>query len=394
MPIGCAGSSPALRTAFHVNVGRVNDCMCGGWGRLMRVTLLHATLLCAAPALAQDAAIANEHELRQKAKQHFEQGVADYESARYEQALANFQEAHRLRPHPLVHVNIANCYDQLRKPLQSIFHFERFLESEAGTPGQRHEVTTALERLRAQVGRLLLRISPDGATVTIDHGEQRRAPLLEPIQLEAGEHQLQVRLEGYKTLERAVRVRGDSTYELNVTLERAGEGDGAGVLSITKIEDPEPAAASTAPVAAEATASAEPVHARDTHRVTDSQALGGFPDGVWVAGGVAAGLAATTLVVGVLALSADAEFEDQRARLALAATPNERVALYADASDAADRAQTLAVTTDILLAMTAAGAALTTYLALTHDGGPDTAGASLTPVLARDGAGMHLRAAF
>ena len=78
--------------------------------------------------------------------------VADYDAGRYDQALANFQEAFRLRPHPLVNVNIANCYDKLGKPLQAIFHFERFLEAEAGTPAQRAEVTSALERLRKQVG--------------------------------------------------------------------------------------------------------------------------------------------------------------------------------------------------------------------------------------------------
>ena len=105
-----------------------------------------------------------------------------------------------------MNVNIANCYDKLGKPLLAIFHFERFMEAKAGSPAQQAEVTAALARLRKQVGTLVLRVTPDGALVIVDREQQRRAPILEPMQLQAGEHTLEVQLEGYATVERKVIV--------------------------------------------------------------------------------------------------------------------------------------------------------------------------------------------
>src|SRR6185295_4101772 len=146
------------------------------------------------PAVSSTAHAQSAEETKARAKALFEQGVADYDAGRYEQALASFQEAYRIRPHPLVNVNIANCYDKLGKALQAVFHFQRFLESDAGSPAQRDEVNKALERLTQQVGKVLLRITPDGALAIIDQGEQRKSPILEAIQLESGKHDLEVKL--------------------------------------------------------------------------------------------------------------------------------------------------------------------------------------------------------
>jgi len=136
-----------------------------------RNLIARAGLFALALALAGLAATAHAQDAdsgRENAKAFFERGVADYASGQYAAALGNFQEAYRVRPHPLVNVNIANCYDKLGKPLQATFHFQRFLESDAGTPAQRDEVQAAIERLKQQIGKLVLRITPDGALAIID----------------------------------------------------------------------------------------------------------------------------------------------------------------------------------------------------------------------------------
>ena len=78
-----------------------------------------------APGQAQ-AQPQGEEAIRARAKQLFEAAVVEYDAARYAPALVGFQEAFRIRPHPLVRVNMANCYDKLGKTLQAIFHFEQF----------------------------------------------------------------------------------------------------------------------------------------------------------------------------------------------------------------------------------------------------------------------------
>jgi tetratricopeptide (TPR) repeat protein len=366
----------------------------GGW--LLFVLLLGAHAAHAQPAAP--AATPAEEEQRAQAKQRFEQGVADYDAGRYEQALANFQEAYRLRPHPLVNVNIANCYDKLGKPLQAVFHFERFIDAQAGTPEQRTEVVNALERLRKQIGQLLLRVTPDGATVTIDQGEQRRSPIMEAIKLEGGKHTIEVRLAGYRTLQRSVTVRGGTTLELNLALER--ESEAPEVLSVTPAPAPAPAPEPTATAAAPA-APATQAPLRDTDLSTEPPAQGGdVPTSVWIAGGISAGLGVAALVTGVMALSADSDFESRADQLRLATNQRAKVMIYEQASDAADDAQALALTTDILLVATALGVAVTTYLALSHDGGAETEAApaaphaTLAPVLGRHTAGVQLRATF
>ncbi|HET8931793.1 MAG TPA: hypothetical protein VFN67_00065, partial [Polyangiales bacterium] len=51
-----------------------------------------------------------------QARELFQSGVERYEAGQYPQALSDFERAYALKPHPLVQVNIANCYDKLNQP--------------------------------------------------------------------------------------------------------------------------------------------------------------------------------------------------------------------------------------------------------------------------------------
>ena len=356
----------------HVSVGRVKR----GWLNTGPWWLAAALLvLCGrVPAYAQGASApaGSEEARRAEAKQRFEQAVQDYDAGRYDQALANFQEAFRLRPHPLVNVNIANCYDKLGKPLLAIFHFERFVEAKAGTPAQQAEVSAALVRLRKQVGTLVLRVMPDGALVIIDREQQRRAPVLEPMLLQAGEHSLEVRLEGYAPVERKVIVTGGATFELDIALERThAEPPPLAIAPATESAagDPaEPLPAVAPPPAAVAVPTAEPASTELTAPAPPPPATRRSRKGAWIAGGIAASLLVTGTVTGVLALGADGDYKDARERWVAAASPNDRVTAYNDAADAEDRAQTLALTTDVLIGAALVGGAISALLFLTTGG--------------------------
>ena len=106
---------------------------------------------------------------REQARAQFERGVGLYEAQDYAGALAAFQEAYRIAPHPTVRVNMANCYEHLNRPIEAIHHFERFLaESPAAPRPQRRVVEGAGAALRCTIGEIPLSVSPGRARNTLD----------------------------------------------------------------------------------------------------------------------------------------------------------------------------------------------------------------------------------
>lgn len=331
---------------------------------------------------------------RARAKSLFERGVAAYEGARYAEALASFQEAFRLRPHPLVRVNIANCYDKLGKPLEALFHFDQFLASDVPTTAQRQEVVAATERLRKQLGSVIVRVTPDGAIVTFDGGEQRRAPLLEPIQLPAGAHSLEVRLDGYQSVQRSFTVPGGSSLELEVVLEPGSSvvaagaaGPAEGVVAATTPE--------AAPPASEAAAEPAP---RSSERIASPSGQPidevSLPTHVWVLGGLSVAMLAGATITGILALGAESDFERYSTLSRDAQAPVAKQASYDDAIDAADRADTLAVVTDVLLVGSLATATTAVIFAVLDDGEGSPPTTALAPSVGREGGSLTLSGRF
>jgi tetratricopeptide (TPR) repeat protein len=327
---------------------------------------------------------------RALAKQHFEAGVAAYEGQRYADALTQFQEAYRIKPHPVVRVNMANCYDRLGKPVPAIFHFEKFLEESDPNAAQRKEVTEALRTLRAKVGEVTLRIEPDGASVIIDGGERRQAPVVEPVRLEAGAHAIEVAASGYETQKRDFTLSGGQALELAITLAPPGTPVVAITPSTTPSAEPvapSPAPAPAAPAPAEVAAAtptkaAEPAPDTSEVVVERPEAEQGerpfLPITAWVSGGATAAMLLGALITGQLALSAESDFEE--ARRTAQANPSEVLALerraaYVDALEAADRADALALASDIFLIAGVIGAGVTTYFVIDHYGDGESASA-------------------
>ena len=348
-----------------------------------------AVLFCALGTAAQteaQAAADADAEMRARAKGQFQAGVAAYEAQRYGDALTHFQEAYRIKPHPLVRVNMANCYERLGKPLLAIFHFERFLEESDPSSPQIKEVNDALRALRAKVGEITLRVTPDGASVAIDNGERRKAPILEPITLEAGTHVVEVSLAGYQTQKRDVVIEGGQRSDVAITLEK-GAAAAPPVVAAAPAPLPEQPAAipdpgATPPPAEVATQAKEPdapppVADAPQQQYEESRPL--LPVAGWITAGASAAMFLGSLITGQLALSAEADFEDSRdtARDIVGATPLERRDAYTDALEAADRADAFAVASDIFLVAGIVGVGATVYLAIDHHtGGESNSGAS------------------
>lgn len=352
------------------------------------LVFVFATVTSAVVAFSTVASAQEQEADKVRAKQMFEQGVSQYESARFAEALESFQEAYRLKPHPLVRVNIANCYDKLGRPVEAVFNFELFLESGAGSAAQKSEIKEALKTLKKRIGKLVLLVSPDGARVKIDDADERVAPINEPIALEAGKHKVVAELDGYETAAREVEVKGEATTEVSLRLLRtAAVVTPAPVPAI--VPDAEPAAEpvveeeepAPAPLAAESEPADEPSEAPDEATEDDA----GIPASVWIAGGVTLAFAVAGTITGVVTNAAEQNFEDNlRARFDPLLTAKQQAIAWDNAQESSNAALALAITTDALFAASIVGAGITAYLYLTRNEGSDdlALAPSLTPTTA------------
>jgi hypothetical protein len=155
---------------------------------------------------------------QKEADRHFKSGVELYKEQKYTEALAEFERAYEISPHPLVLYNIAVCHRELSHYQQAVKFYKRFItEGKGQVPGPK--LTTAqteLDSILARIARVTVTVSPDGATLLVD--DQELGTLVEmPIVLPPGEHRLVARMAGRTDAVRVIRVA--SGDELTVDLK-------------------------------------------------------------------------------------------------------------------------------------------------------------------------------
>jgi hypothetical protein len=297
-----------------------------------------------------------------QARELFQEGVAHYETRRYTEALASFQEAYRRKPHPLVLVNIANCFDKLQRPVEAIENFEAFLASGEGSEKQRDEVRAAVTELQKQLGSITFRVSPPAARIAIDDIE-RPAGASEQQRVQVGRHHVSISATGYETVLRLVDVHPQETTDITVDLKPLPN------LALEPSAPPAPAPAENLAVIAPVPPPApyQPVPPLTAAAKRDSSTP------LWLAGGATFALGVSAVVTGQLALAANRDFNEN-----LSAVRNpmltefQRAGAWARGVDAANRADAFAAVTDVLLALTLVSAGLTTYFYLAdHDETPN-----------------------
>jgi len=334
---------------------------------------------------------AQAQDARAQARVLFGQGVERYQAGDHRAALESFLGAYRVSPHPSVRVNIANCYEKLELPVQALFHFEGFLEeAPSAAPAQRREVQRAMRRLRQRVGEVTMRIEPPGATVVLDGGQPRQAPIEGPVRLAAGRHSVEVRMSGFSTVQREFEVRGGELMQFEVGLAPVRRTEGA-TGAVEASADTSVGTSSQTP--------GQPAGAgTGLSDVEDGDEGGGTGAPVWIAGGATVAVLAAGAITGVLALGADSDFEDAVERSNdRSLRRSEREAARLDGLDAADRADMFAIVTDVLLIGGVIGLGVTVYLLLT-DGDDQEAAATAqvdaVPVALPGGGALFVNGAF
>jgi len=362
---------------------------------MVRVLLLaFASVVLALPSIARPSIVSAQTEAeRAQARAAFQRGVEAYAAERFQEALASFQEAYRIAPHPSVRVNMANCYERLERPLEALDHFERFLaEAENASPEQQREVRTAVRRLRQQVGEVFVRVQPDGATVRVGN-VVRTTPVLEPIELARGTHRVEVSFAGHRTETRDVDVRGGDRVELTVTL----------VPAAPEVVTPPPEVLDAGAGEGDDAGEADPSEATDDDEAADAfeedDARGGrrlhFDAPTIAAGAATVVLLGTTIGLGVAALGAESDFYDAVERSTSAPTAVERNEARADGRDADRRASRLSIATDVFAVTTVLAAGATVFFLLWDRGDEDTAQTTqVAPIAGPNAGGVLVRRSF
>lgn len=155
----------------------------------------HVTVaLVASVGLAMIPASASAQDNAGEARAAFQEGVRNFGQRHFAEALISFQRAYRVRPHPSVMVNIANCYLALEQPLEAISWFERYLHDAAQvTPEQRAQIEQTIASARDRLARLTIYTVPANLEVYLDGNPIGTSPLRGARDVAAGPHVLEAR---------------------------------------------------------------------------------------------------------------------------------------------------------------------------------------------------------
>jgi hypothetical protein len=180
--------------------------------RRLGLAPLVASLLVAAPSRAEDAAPPPATEAPDattlEARRHFKTGTKLYRDGNYGGALAEFEEAYRLKPGAGSLQNIALCQKGLFRYSEATASLEQLLGKHGAelSDGERRAVEEALTELRGLLATIRVRVTPPTARVVLDGQRLSAAELAGPLVLNVGEHTLSADAPGYAPEKRVFRL--------------------------------------------------------------------------------------------------------------------------------------------------------------------------------------------
>jgi tetratricopeptide (TPR) repeat protein len=172
---------------------------------------------------------------RDRARDHFHQGLVLVEQQQFEPALAAFWAAYRASPEPAGLYNIGQTYIALGKPLEAIAALEQYLIGGAAEiPAARlDQVTRQLGTLRAKTAEIAITSGTPGVTLALDGKELGRAPIAAPVRVMPGAHVVSATSADGSKLSRPVTLDAGDRLDLRIdppapataprVLPRAGE---------------------------------------------------------------------------------------------------------------------------------------------------------------------------
>lgn len=179
-----------------------------------------SALAAAWPAAAQPAG--EEPSPRERARQQYEAGVAAFEAGDYATALAAIDESYRLFPSLRTLYSLGLCHHALGNFGPALRSLEQYLR-EAGPDAPadlRARAEELVAQMRAEMGRLEIRVNVEGADVLVDGEVVGRSPLAAPVEVGPGWHVVEARRESWSGSPERVNVAAGSAASVALALEQ------------------------------------------------------------------------------------------------------------------------------------------------------------------------------
>jgi len=204
-------------------------------------------------AVAPPARATSPADPTEQARAHFRKGTELYKEARYREAIAEFEAAQRLKPHAVIHFNLAQCHERLGDLPAALQAYHEYLRA-VPEAEDRATVLAAMANLESRlaaagVQQLLVYTDPSGAEVLVNGQSRGRTPIA--LVLPHGSYSLTLVKQGYRTVTRQAVLSPRASVEIDVVLPKLQPGEVAAVP---------PALAGTLPPAA-STPTAQPTTA-------------------------------------------------------------------------------------------------------------------------------------
>ncbi len=262
-----------------------------------------------------------------EARAHYKKGTELYRQARYREAIAEFQAAYKLRPHGVLHYNIAQCYEKLGDIPAALASYHDYLREVPGAD-DRETVERAIANLEARlaatgVQQMLVYTQPPGAEVIVDGQSRGRTPF--SIVLPHGTHVVSLVKAGYETVTREVALAPERSIQLDIALIK-GASEPPPPVVLAPAAAPKPDLTPAPPTPAAVVPASEPKKVERRGRLW-----------TWVAGGVAVVAAGAGVYYGVQAQNAS----DKLVNAAQPLPPGEAQKYYDDAKSKSKTANIL-----------------------------------------------------
>jgi len=143
-----------------------------------------------------------------EARRHFDNGIKLFHDENYAAALAEFEATYALKPGASSLQNIALCQKALFRYADAAQTLARLLDEHASelSEVERNNVRAALQELTALTRRVVFRVTPADATLSIDGIALSAGARSRGVVLNVGEHQVSASAPGYASQTLPVRV--------------------------------------------------------------------------------------------------------------------------------------------------------------------------------------------
>ena len=302
-----------------------------------------------------------------EARERFRRGVELFHEGSLEAALAELQRAYELAPNYRLLFNLGQIQTERHDYVAALEFFDAYLEQGGSdiAPERRKQVESTRAELKTRVASLSIQTSVADVILILDGVPAGKLPLANPVVVNAGVHQLQLRKHGFETLTHTLTIAGSENVVLDLPLS-AQQVDS---LRSKGAEKPSTARALDPPAAA----------APDTPRAGPSRAP------LWISLFAAAALSGGAVAFGLLARSADADLDREF---------NHYPADRSRVEDLRDQVQRDAALCDGLAAGAVVAAGLSLYFALSGSSSTESAEHTSSSRFALAGRGVRFEQHF